>query len=116
MSHEEIIGQLFYQDNRCGCDECLESSQKAMMKMALSKDRPSAYRVALAFSEYVGCCGSHVYEGWQLACHVHNEMDRNFERGECSGRCGHLNWTQLSAWRWAIAIDMYIDCGRVKGF
>jgi hypothetical protein len=28
MSHEEIIGQLFYQDNRCGCDECLESSRK----------------------------------------------------------------------------------------
>ena len=36
MSHEEIIGQLFYQDNRCGCDECLISSRKAMMKMALS--------------------------------------------------------------------------------
>ena len=116
MNHEEIIGQLFYQDNRCGCDECIEWSRKAMMRMAKSKDRPSAYRVARAFSEYEGCCGSLVYQGWQLACYVHNEIDRELETGPGRGRYGHMNLTQLRAQRWAIAIDVYIDSSRVKGF
>ena len=115
MNHEEIIGQLFYQDNRCGCDECRESSEKAMMRMARSKDRPSAYRVALAFSEYEGCCGTLVYDGWQLACHVHNEI-REDDRETSRGHPISMNVSDLRAKRWAVAIDTYIDCGRVRGF
>ena len=113
MSHEEIIGQLFYQDNRCGCDECLESSRKAMMKMALSKDRPSAYRVALALSEYED--GLLISEGFYLAVHTHNQIEdfRETKNGEGLAR---MNQRELRAKRWATAIDTLIDCRRVKGF
>jgi hypothetical protein len=112
MSHEEIIGQLFYQDNRCGCDECLESSQKAMMKMALSKDRPSAYRVALALSEYED--GLLISEGFALAVHTHNQIEDYRETNRGSG-IAQMNQRELRAKRWATAIDVLIDCGRVEG-
>ena len=112
MSHEEIIGQLFYQDNRCGCDECLESSQKAMMKMALSKDRPSAYRVALALSEYED--GLLISEGFALAVHTHNQIEDYRETNRGSG-IAQMNQRELRAKRWATAIDILIDCGRVEG-
>ena len=113
MSHEEIIGQLFYQDNRCGCDECLESSREAMMRMAKSKDRPSAYRVALALSEYED--GLLISEGFALAVHTHNQIEdfRETKNGEGLAR---MNQRELRAKRWALAIDTCIDCRRVKGF
>ena len=112
MNHEEIIGQLFYQPGKCDCDKCREASCKAMMRMALRKDRPSAYRTALALSQYED--GLVRAQGFGMAVRTHNDIGdyRDTNNGKGITR---MNQRELRAKRWAIAIDIYMDCSRVGG-
>jgi hypothetical protein len=109
MNHEEIIGKLFYQAGKCDCDKCYEASCKAMMQMALSKDRPSAYRTALALSQYQD--GVVRAQGFSMAVRTHNAIGDHRETSR--GHLTSMNARELRAKRWAIAIDTYMDCSRV---
>jgi len=108
MNHEEIISRLFYKP-WCGCDKCNKASCDAFKKMAFSKDRPSAYRTALALSEWED--GLVRAEGFGLAVRLHNEIEDYRETSR--GGITRLNHRELRARRWAMAIDTYIDCSRV---
>ncbi|MCP4758432.1 MAG: hypothetical protein GY876_03080 [Planctomycetes bacterium] len=109
MNHEEIIGKLFYQAGKCDCDKCYEASCKAMMQMALSKDRPSAYRTALALSQYED--GVVRAQGFSMAVRTHNEIEGFRETSR--GHLVSMNARELRAKRWALAIDTYMDGSRV---
>ena len=109
MNHEEIIGKLFYQAGKCDCDKCFEASCKAMMQMALSKDRPSAYRTALALSQYED--GVVRAQGFSMAVRTHNEIEDYRETSR--GHLASMNARELRAKRWALAIDTYMDGSRV---
>lgn len=111
MNHEEIVGKLFYQPGKCDCDKCYEASCKAMMEMAFSEDRPSAYRTALALAQYEDGCVASV--GFWLAVHTHNSIETSRETGR--GRLATINPRELRAKRWAMAIDTYMDSNRVGG-
>ena len=109
MNHEEIIGQLFYQAGKCDCDKCYEASCKAMMQMAFSKDRPSAYRTALALSQYED--GVVRAQGFYMAVRTHNAIEDYRETSR--GHLAKMNARELRAKRWALAIDTYMDGSRV---
>lgn len=109
MNHEEIIGKLFYQAGKCDCDKCYEASCKAMMQMAFSKDRPSAYRTALALSQYED--GVVRAQGFSMAVRTHNDIEDYRETSR--GHLTKMNAKELRAKRWALAIDTYMDGSRV---
>ena len=109
MNYEEIIGKLFYQAGKCDCDKCFEASCKAMMQMAFSKDRPSAYRTALALSQYED--GVVRAQGFSMAVRTHNQSEGFRETSR--GHLVSMNARELRAKRWALAIDTYMDGSRV---
>jgi len=108
MNHEEIISRLFYKPG-CGCDKCHEVSCDAMRDMAFSKDRPSAYRTALALAQYED--GLVRTEGFYMAVRTHNSIEDYRETSR--GHLAKMNAKELRAKRWALAIDTYMDGSRV---